>query len=134
MQSSRILRPKDIIKKKKLKNGWGRGRSQRQGKDGVDLLILSWGTNAQRRLRKQVRHREGFICLKATDPIAQGTLNNNEKDPIARLRLSYSHRDPLLSMLTPSEVNPVNMGRMKTCLWSSTEKDSLKGKKLRPQR
>ena len=41
--------------------------------------------NVQRRLRKQVRHREGnhprfFICLKAADPVAQGTLENNERE------------------------------------------------------
>lgn len=86
-----------------------------------------------------MRHREGnhphfFICLKAADPVAQGTLENNKKDPTPRLSLSCCDICPLLSMLTPSEVNPVNVGGAGRYLQNSTEKESLKGKKLKPQR
>lgn len=69
-------------------------RRQRHGKYGTDLLI-PWGTNVQRRLRKQVRHKgttRFFIYLKATDTVAQGTARGTPEKGSASPALIYTHR------------------------------------------
>lgn len=108
------------------------GRSQRHGKYGTDLLI-PWGTNVQRRLRKQLRHKgttRFFIYLKATDTVAQGTTRGT---PEKRLSLSCFDIYPPFPTLTSSEVSPVNVGSVGISPWNNIKKDSLEGKKKWPQ-